>query len=310
MDAVKNVGGSAQEHTEEQKKHMYDQLPEEKKQKQKGKRQNPFENNNKGRKGRGKGKTKQDKQWNKYFNEFQEVLKPKGIYMRDVEGDGNCQFRSIADQLDGDENCHTKYREMAVEYITKNKEYFALFLPDDEDIDEYIKDMSESGTWGGHFELVALSCVLNVKFCLYMKDSDPVIIKSSEKDLKGVRIVHLAYHVDEHYSSIRKIGDDTQEPADEVPLPEGLSDSESDEEDSTEGSDKDVSQVTKEIEELHINDRNKKKNKKEKEEEEKGKGKNQKNNKKKEGRQAKRENITDHSITRGRKKGKGGIYKK
>lgn len=34
MDAVKNVGGSAQEHTEEQKKHMYDQLPEEKKQKQ------------------------------------------------------------------------------------------------------------------------------------------------------------------------------------------------------------------------------------------------------------------------------------
>jgi len=249
--------------------------------KQKGKqRQNPF---NSGKKGRGKGRTKQDKHWNKYFQSFQDFLQPKGVCMKDVDGDGNCQFRSIADQLDGDENGHAQYREMAVDYITKNKEYFAMFLPDDENIDEYIKDMSESGTWGGHFELVALSNVLNVKFCLYLKDEDCYMVKSSEKDLKGVKVVHLAYHVDQHYSSVRKIGDEAQGPAEEVPIPEEVqSDSES-EEDSTEGSDKDVIQATKEIEDLHISDRNKKKNsKKEKEEEDKGKGKNHKNNKKEE----------------------------
>lgn len=267
----------------------------ERERKQKGKRQNPFDNNNgKKRKGRGKGKTKQDKNWDKYFLEFQEWLKPKGIYMRDVEGDGNCLFRSVADFVDGDEKEHDQYRRMAVDYITKNKEYFAMFLLDDENIDEYIKDMDEDGTWGGHFELVALSNLLNVKFCLHIKDHEPVIVKSSEKDLRGNKVVHLAYHVDEHYSSVRKIGDEAKEPAEPIRLEVkddedgSSSDSESD---STEGSDRGVSKMTKDVEKLHINDRkNKNKNKGKYEEEEykkndsedyRGKGKNKKNEKEK-----------------------------
>lgn len=39
--------------------------------------------------------------------------------MRDVKGDGNCLFRSIADQIDGDEDMHGIYRNIAVEYIDK-----------------------------------------------------------------------------------------------------------------------------------------------------------------------------------------------
>jgi len=226
--------------------------------KQSSKRQHDIPNKRK--KGRGKGKTKQDKNWDKYFKEFQDLLQPKGIYMRDVEGDGNCLFRSVADLIEGYESHHEKYREMAVDYITKNKEYFALFLLDDENIDEYIKDISEDGTWGGHFELVALSSLLRVKFCLHMKDKDPVIVKSSEKDLKGTKIVHLAYHIDEHYSSIRKIGDDEKAPAEDIRF--DISDSESDGGDSTEGSDKEMSTITKEVEDMYINDKKKNKNKK------------------------------------------------
>jgi len=256
----------------------------EKKHKSKGK--NDFDFSDRKRKGRGKGKTKQDKNWDKYFKEFQDSLQPKGIYMRDVESDGNCLFRSIADHVDGDENEFQKYRDMAVEYITRNKEYFALFLLDDEKIEDYIKDMSEDGTWGGHFELVALSSLLNVKFCLHIKDGKPVIVKSSEKVLKNVKFVHLAYHVDEHYSSIRKIGDDAKTPAE--PIPVDASDSESDEEDSTEGSDKEISSVTKEMEEVYIGKKDKKKmNKRENEERkvdeyDKGKGKNSKKKEEKE----------------------------
>jgi OTU domain-containing protein 3 len=268
---------------------------------QKGKHQNPFDKGERKRKGRGKGKTKQSKDWDKYFKEFNTSLEPKGIFMRDVEGDGNCLFRSIADFVEGDENNHAKYREMAVEYITEHKDYFALFLLDDENIDEYIKDMEESGTWGGHFELVALSSLLNAKFCLHVKDKDPVIVKSSERDLKGVRMIHLAYHVDEHYSSVRRIGDDEKAPAEDIPLrvSESDSDSDSDEEDSTEGSDREVAQASKELEDLHIRDKKKNKNKheeeektneyeyqkynkKNKEDDYKGKGKHQKGNDKKE----------------------------
>jgi len=252
----------------------------EKKGKSKGK--NHFDFSEKKRKGRGKGKTKQDKNWDKYFKEFQDYLEPKGIYMRDVEGDGNCLFRSIADHIDGDESMHRQYRDMAVEYITKQKDYFAMFLSEDENIDEYIKDMSDNGTWGGHFELVALSHLLNVKFCLYLKENDPVIVKSGEKDLKGSKYVHLAYHVDEHYSSVRKLGDTDQAPAERISV--DFDDSESDG-DSTEGSDREMSSVTKEMNDMHLSKKEKKQYKKQTQEEEpdsKGKGKHQKNKDKKE----------------------------
>jgi len=270
----------------------------EKKHKSKGK--NDWDMGKK-KKGRGKGKTKQDKNWDKYFKQFNDTLVPKGVYMRDVEGDGNCLFRSIADHIDGDENDHEKYRKMAVEYITKNKEYFALFLLDDEKIEDYIQDMSEDGTWGGHFELVALSYLLNVKFALYIKDKeDPVIVKCSEKELRNAKYVHLAYHVDEHYSSIRKLGDDAKEPAEPIPV----DDSDSDSDESTEESDKEMATMTREMENTSISKKDKKKNKNKKEEqkEEEGeywKGKYNKNNNKKE-----KEKEKEEKGKHGKKKGK------
>jgi OTU-like cysteine protease. len=243
----------------------------------------------KGKGKRGKGKTKTSKNWDKYFNEFQEKLKAKGIYMRDVDGDGNCLFRSIADQLEGDEENHAKYREMAVEYIKKNKEHFAPFISEDEDIEKYIQDMSEDGTWGGHFELVALSAVLGVKFCLHLKDEEPVIVKSHEQK-KFSKIVHLAYHIDEHYSSVRKIGDNDKAPAEEIPLQvldkvdnaseDTESDSDSNDEDST---DSDMEGVTKNMNRMSLNDSKNKSKKKQDtdsdEEEEKSNAKNKKFNK-------------------------------
>jgi OTU domain-containing protein 3 len=205
---------------------------------------------------RGKGRTKTSRNWDKYFLEFQEKLKPKGIYMRDVDGDGNCLFRSIADQLDGDEENHSKYRDMAVEYITKNKAHFALFISEDEDIDKYIKDMSEDGTWGGHFELVALSALLEVKFCLHLKDEDPVIVKSHEAQNLS-KVVHLAYHIDEHYSSVRKIGDNEKAPAEDIPLEisdNDKGDSSDSENGSDENSNSDTEEVTKKLDKMSIKD--------------------------------------------------------
>jgi len=226
----------------------------------KNKKQDPFEqfespSSSKGRKGRGKGiTTKKDKNWDSYLESFQEYLLPRGIYTRDVEHDGNCLFRSIADVLDGDENVHEKYRDLAVSYISKNKWYFSMFLMDNENIDTYIKNMSEDGKWGGHFELVALSSVLNVKFCIHMKDKEPTIVKSNEKDLKGVKVVHLAYHVGEHYSSVRRIGDNAKAPAKDIHL-----DFEDSDGVSTEESEKELALLIKETEELDMLEKSAKK---------------------------------------------------
>ena len=59
-------------------------------------------------------------------------------------------FRAIADQLDGDQSKFDEYRLEAVTQIRENKEYFKMFMDDEEeDIDEYIKEMSEDSVWGG-----------------------------------------------------------------------------------------------------------------------------------------------------------------
>lgn len=50
-------------------------------------------------------------------------------------GDGNCLFRSIADQLEGDESLHMNYRIEAVQYILNNKDIYIPFIEDDETIE-------------------------------------------------------------------------------------------------------------------------------------------------------------------------------
>ena len=51
--------------------------------------------------------------------------------MQEVRADGNCLFRAIADQLDGDQNNHDTYRQAIVEYIIKCKDDFAFEWKED-----------------------------------------------------------------------------------------------------------------------------------------------------------------------------------
>ncbi len=167
---------------------------------------------------KGQGNTHENSpEWDAYFKEYQEILNKKGVYMRDVQSDGNCLYRAVADQIEGSEKDHKKYRENVVSYLTQHKDYFKMFLLDTEDIDSYIRHQSKDGSWGGHFELVALSALLNVRFGVHMKDKDSVLVQYDESTQGDKRVLHIAYHVGEHYSSIRKIGDVGETPAEEIP---------------------------------------------------------------------------------------------
>lgn len=45
------------------------------------------------------------------YYEFQKVLKPLGLKIKDVLGDGNCLFRALSDQLYGHEERHERIRQ-------------------------------------------------------------------------------------------------------------------------------------------------------------------------------------------------------
>ena len=61
-----------------------------------------------------------------------EQLKPSSLCVKEVLADGNCLYRSIADQLPGNKHTYISLRKIAADYMRGNQEEFEPFL-DSED---------------------------------------------------------------------------------------------------------------------------------------------------------------------------------
>lgn len=67
--------------------------------------------------------------------------------LRDVQGDGNCLFRALADQLWGVQKRHVEVRKLVCDHLEMFKEtmrkFVQPFLPDGETYDEYVHRMRQ-----------------------------------------------------------------------------------------------------------------------------------------------------------------------
>ncbi|KAL4582257.1 hypothetical protein LXL04_006801 [Taraxacum kok-saghyz] len=140
------------------------------------------------------------------ISEFRAQLDALGLKIIQVTADGNCFFRAVADQLEGDEDKHEKYRKMVVHYIMKNRENFEPFIEDEVPFDEYCESMEKDGTWAGNMELQAASLVTHSNICIHRISSPRWYIKNF--DDRDAQMIHLSYHDLEHYNSVR-LKDDT-----------------------------------------------------------------------------------------------------
>ena len=138
---------------------------------------------------------------NEKFMIESEKLENIGYDIIVVRGDGNCLFRSVAEQLEGNEDNYQKYRKICVDYMIDNKEVFVPFLDDSISIDEYIEKISKDGEWGGNLEIYALSMALKVNFCIYIPDRPCSVVKNWENPKRNI---FLIYHDGKHYNSLRK----------------------------------------------------------------------------------------------------------
>ncbi|KAH9663647.1 OVARIAN TUMOR DOMAIN-containing deubiquitinating enzyme 7 [Citrus sinensis] len=134
-------------------------------------------------------------------SKFRTQLDILGLKIIQVTADGNCFFRALADQLEGNEEEHQKYRSMVVQYIVKNRETFEPFIEDDVPFDEYCQSMETDGTWAGHMELQAASLVTHSNICIHRHMSPRWYIRNF--DYHEARMIHLSYHDGEHYNSVR-----------------------------------------------------------------------------------------------------------
>ncbi|XP_037479903.1 OVARIAN TUMOR DOMAIN-containing deubiquitinating enzyme 7-like isoform X1 [Triticum dicoccoides] len=146
------------------------------------------------------------------MSEFRAQLGSFGLKIVEVTADGNCFFRAMGDQLEGDEGQHMKYREMVVHYIVEHREEFEPFIEDDVPFDDYCDSMMKDGTWAGNMELQAGSLVTGRNICIHMLNSPRWYINNFS-GREASNMVHLSYHHGEHYNSVRLTEDPCQGPA-------------------------------------------------------------------------------------------------
>ena len=134
--------------------------------------------------------------------EFKEELLKLGYYIREVQGDGNCLFRSVSEQIEETQNNFEKYRKITTDYMEEHKEEFQPFIEDDITIDDYIKSMKEDKEWGGNLEIYALSMALHANFYVYIHNHPMYVVKNFDDPKKNIM---LTYHDGKHYNSLRKL---------------------------------------------------------------------------------------------------------
>uniref|UniRef100_A0A3B4AHU3 OTU domain-containing protein 3 n=1 Tax=Periophthalmus magnuspinnatus TaxID=409849 RepID=A0A3B4AHU3_9GOBI len=145
------------------------------------------------------------------FLSFSNQLQALGLKLREVPGDGNCLFRALGDQLEGHSRAHLRLRQETVDYMNSHRQDFEPFVEDDVPFEQHLSNLSQPGTFAGNDAIVAFARSQEVKVVIHQLNTPLWEINGSENQL--CRELHIAYRYGDHYDSVRKIGDNTESPA-------------------------------------------------------------------------------------------------
>ena len=168
-------------------------------------------------------------------NEEFPLLGALGLCLSPTRGDGNCLFNALSDQIYGDQNEHAAIRARVIEYMREHAEYYKQFIdvhpgggirrnpkrknagaysspahyvpPSAADIDRvfetHLQNMARGGTYGDNMEITAFSSAFDIDVKIYQRDFAYMVTGSGDETQRPV--AHIAYHLWEHYSSIRNL---------------------------------------------------------------------------------------------------------
>jgi OTU domain-containing protein 3 len=133
-----------------------------------------------------------------FFDDLQLELKQMLLCLVDITGDGNCLFRSLSDQIYGNQNCHAEIRQCICDHIEAKKEFYVDFITEK----DHVQQMRKDGVYGGNLELVAASRLYKRNIHVYQAGIGFWKIELGESE----NPIHIAYHHEfEHYSSVRNL---------------------------------------------------------------------------------------------------------
>ncbi|KAI7794482.1 OTU domain-containing protein 3 [Triplophysa rosa] len=145
------------------------------------------------------------------FVSFSNQLQALGLKLREVPGDGNCLFRALGDQLEGHSRGHLRLRQETVQYMSTHRQDFEPFVEDDVPFAKHVLNLSQPGTFAGNDAIVAFARSQQVKVVIHQLNAPLWEINGTAKST--YRELHIAYRYGDHYDSVRKIGDNSENPA-------------------------------------------------------------------------------------------------
>lgn len=83
-----------------------------------------------------------------------------------AQGDGNCQFRAIADQLWGSQAQHGLVRRLACAQLEAHPDAYKGFVTSGPSYSDYLRRLRRNGEWGDHVTLQAVADKLGVEIAL------------------------------------------------------------------------------------------------------------------------------------------------
>ncbi|KAM0938937.1 putative ubiquitinyl hydrolase 1 [Dioscorea sansibarensis] len=120
-----------------------------------------------------------------------------------VQGDGNCQFRALADQFYRTPEHHKFVRQQVVNQLKSHPEIYEGYVP--MAYDEYLEKMC--GEWGDHVTLQAAADSYGVKMVIFTSFRDTCYIEIQPISQKSKRVIFLSFWAEVHYNSIYPEGE-------------------------------------------------------------------------------------------------------
>jgi len=165
------------------------------------------------------------------------LLSALGLYAADIRGDGNCLFNALSDQIYGHQNEHAAIRARVITYMRDHADYYRQFIdvhpgggirrnpkrktaaaysspakwapPSEAEIDRvfenHLQSMARGGTYGDNMEITAFSSAFDYDVKIYQRDFAYVVSGVGAAEEGSRPVAHIAYHMWEHYSSIRNL---------------------------------------------------------------------------------------------------------
>ena len=134
-------------------------------------------------------------------------LERLGLILKEVEGDGNCLFRALSDQIYGSPDNYKGLRQEVVRYMRIHREDFEPFHDENNDpFDDHLELLEQDGTYAGNDVLVAFSRARNVTIVIHQLNEPLWHISPTAGEEKCERELHVSYHNGDHYNSIRRKG--------------------------------------------------------------------------------------------------------